>query len=571
MLSEPNATKKAGPSSDSSLKFLIEPEPWLRVFVRNLGDCFRPAPAQVWLTARPGDYWADAQVRRPAAWSAIGDSFLAHLLAASGIIALTVLWLNQPRMVTPEITESRHIENYQISEYLPSVNPNKPEPPRRRVAQKADPEYAPQEIISVHVNHQSIRQTIVNPVSPKLLSQDIPLPNIVAWTPPPAIAPVAPNHPLRQLPLTAPPVVPPAEQTAQRNLNALEFPVQPQVVAPPEAPVQRNLSAVNVPAEMQAAVAPSQSAAQRRLGDINLAMSAPTVEAPKLPVPEQQAGGGRQPSQAAQTKEPEPVPPAEPVMAGTGKSQARAMGQLLVANVQPVAPAGPMTVPEGNRQGEFAAGPTGHPGATGRPEIAVGNNDSSRGDKDGASSPSNVFISAPPAKVAGGVVVSAPRMAPGPAARPDVPSAGPREITARERIDNQVFGGRTAYSMAENMPNLTSATGSTWIIHFAEMNPGPGAGGDGLSAPSAVNKVDPAYPPSLMRDRVEGTVILYAVIHSDGSVGEVKVLQGVDDRLDENARDALQKWHFRPGTKNGAPVDVEAVVRIPFRAPRKVF
>jgi TonB family protein len=74
-----------------------------------------------------------------------------------------------------------------------------------------------------------------------------------------------------------------------------------------------------------------------------------------------------------------------------------------------------------------------------------------------------------------------------------------------------------------------------------------------------------------MRDRVEGVVILYAVIRSDGTVGDVRVLQGVQDTLDENAREAMQKWHFRPGTKNGAPVDLEAVIKIPFRAPRTVF
>ncbi len=39
-----------------------------------------------------------------------------------------------------------------------------------------------------------------------------------------------------------------------------------------------------------------------------------------------------------------------------------------------------------------------------------------------------------------------------------------------------------------------------------------------------------------MRRNVQGTVTLYAVIRSDGSVGEVRVLQGVDDRLDAYAK-----------------------------------
>jgi TonB family protein len=74
-----------------------------------------------------------------------------------------------------------------------------------------------------------------------------------------------------------------------------------------------------------------------------------------------------------------------------------------------------------------------------------------------------------------------------------------------------------------------------------------------------------------MHDRIEGVVVLYAIIHADGSVGEVRVLEGFDDRLNENARTALTQWRFRPGTKDGRPVDVEAVVRVPFKVPRNSF
>ncbi len=122
--------------------------------------------------------------------------------------------------------------------------------------------------------------------------------------------------------------------------------------------------------------------------------------------------------------------------------------------------------------------------------------------------------------------------------------------------------------MILNMPNLTSAGGS-WIIRFAELHQSekPGA----LTAPVAVSKVDPAYPMELMRKNVEGTVTLYAIIHADGTVADIKVLEGLDDRLDENAKVALAHWHFRPATKNGSAVDLEAVVFIPFRARKTSF
>ncbi|HKR94306.1 MAG TPA: hypothetical protein VJW55_03035, partial [Candidatus Angelobacter sp.] len=50
------------------LQFTLEPEPWLRVFTRNVGDLFRAAPPPVWVTAKPAEYWPDALVHRPVAW-----------------------------------------------------------------------------------------------------------------------------------------------------------------------------------------------------------------------------------------------------------------------------------------------------------------------------------------------------------------------------------------------------------------------------------------------------------------------------------------------------------------------
>jgi TonB family protein len=71
-----------------------------------------------------------------------------------------------------------------------------------------------------------------------------------------------------------------------------------------------------------------------------------------------------------------------------------------------------------------------------------------------------------------------------------------------------------------------------------------------------------------MHEHVTGTVTLYAVIAADGSVADVRILRGVDDRLDAAARDALRHCHFRPATKNGLAVALEAVIRIPFEVHR---
>jgi TonB family protein len=136
--------------------------------------------------------------------------------------------------------------------------------------------------------------------------------------------------------------------------------------------------------------------------------------------------------------------------------------------------------------------------------------------------------------------------------------------------ERAVFGGRRFYSLTMNMPNLNSAGGS-WVIRFAELKQDPDSPAADISQPAATRKVDPGYPSQLIRENVAGTVILYAVIRADGTVGNVRVLNGVDNRLDRFAIDAVSQWKFQPATKNGSPVDVEATFKIPFHPPRQGF
>jgi len=82
-----------------------------------------------------------------------------------------------------------------------------------------------------------------------------------------------------------------------------------------------------------------------------------------------------------------------------------------------------------------------------------------------------------------------------------------------------------------------------------------------------VRKIDPKYPPTLIDERVEGEVVLYAVIRSDGSVDSIQLVRGIDEQLDANAMDALSRWKFRPAAKQGTPVELEAIVHIPFHPP----
>jgi outer membrane biosynthesis protein TonB len=52
-------------------------------------------------------------------------------------------------------------------------------------------------------------------------------------------------------------------------------------------------------------------------------------------------------------------------------------------------------------------------------------------------------------------------------------------------------------------------------------------------------------------------------------VDSIQLVKGVDPQLDGNAMRALAQWKFHPALRNGEPIDLEAIVHIPFRLPER--
>lgn len=80
-------------------------------------------------------------------------------------------------------------------------------------------------------------------------------------------------------------------------------------------------------------------------------------------------------------------------------------------------------------------------------------------------------------------------------------------------------------------------------------------GGD-VKAPVATYRVDPAYTEVARKARIEGIVIIEAIIDQNGNVTDARILKGLPLGLDQAALEAVKKWKFRPGTLNGQPVPV---------------
>jgi TonB family protein len=93
------------------------------------------------------------------------------------------------------------------------------------------------------------------------------------------------------------------------------------------------------------------------------------------------------------------------------------------------------------------------------------------------------------------------------------------------------------------------------------------APGNGVSWPTVVYEERPKYTPDALKAKIQGTVHLEIVILPDGTVGEVRVTRSLDKTygLDEAAIAAAKKWRFKPGLRNGVPVQTKVELILEFR------
>jgi len=105
------------------------------------------------------------------------------------------------------------------------------------------------------------------------------------------------------------------------------------------------------------------------------------------------------------------------------------------------------------------------------------------------------------------------------------------------------------------------------------VGPGEGGGfgggafriGGGVSAPVPIFKPEPEYSEEARKAKFQGTVMLAIVVDTDGKAKDIRVVRSLGMGLDEKAIEAVAKWRFKPGYKDGKPVPVKANVEVNFR------
>ncbi len=397
-----------------------------------------------------------------------------------------------------------------------------------------------QAIIATSPHAKSSKQIIWRPVPKIEIKQDLPAPNVVLRS-------------ATSIPLPAPPpreyrkFVQPnvegvhAEQPnvslltpngdvrfAPPSARALDMPMPREFVPPPPSDKPARLA---VPVDVGDIARPDASVA----GSTGARMALPEgLGAPSL------SRGAPPPSNA---------PPGAEANAGNGRAD------IAVASLTP----GTGPVPDGARAGAFSKAPNLGEPASG--DVKGGLNVPNLTIREDRSKP----VDAPHVSANRKVVMYADKVRTLPASTLSVPLR-PASRTIPRAIDAR-FPGRNVYTMVIPIENFAPYSGD-WILWFAER--GPTSGDTPLvRAPLPLRKfesVDPVLPGAHTELRVQVT----CTINYEGKIVDVKVLRSVSPGVEQAVMRDLAEWEFKPATRDRAPIDVDAVIEIPYSLPPQI-
>jgi protein TonB len=400
--------------------------------------------------------------------------------------------------------------------------------------------------------------------------------------------PVHPNHPRQTLinpaaPAEAPKLLPAMPNVVQ--IAASQAPARPHMEISEKTLAQLHPKAAKSAASTDAPT-PELVNLEQHTAALSIATSTNGPARPKLQINPASAPRVAEHSQSGDNS-------AAPDVPLSGAANSSATSTLIALSAAPAPPSPSIPIPQGNLAARVAISPEGTPGASGTsPSVTTGagsGGGSGSGTSGNGAGNNSIGISITGGNPKPNANVSGLGGTPGKLAlpksqsilkRPDSNASieDPPERTGPPNFatlapgakPEQIFSTKHVYSMNVNMPNLNSATGS-WIIHFSELHLADPAHRLGeVTSPVPLRKVDPKYPNDLALEHVEGEVILYGVIRHDGTVDSIQKIRGIDPQLDANSVEAFAQWKFEPATRDGRPVDVEAVVHIPFKTAQRI-
>ena len=148
------------------------------------------------------------------------------------------------------------------------------------------------------------------------------------------------------------------------------------------------------------------------------------------------------------------------------------------------------------------------------------------------------------------------------------PRAIPKEVTVFKEAElppdiinnnqNQgVFGGIPGQGlMAGNGPGVPPPPKPATPARIKQ--------GGAVTAASIITQTKPEYPPLARQARIQGTVVLHAIIDKEGRVSQLEVVSG-HPLLVQSAIEAVKQWRYKPTQLNGDPVEVDTTIQVTFQ------
>jgi TonB family protein len=134
-----------------------------------------------------------------------------------------------------------------------------------------------------------------------------------------------------------------------------------------------------------------------------------------------------------------------------------------------------------------------------------------------------------------------------PATRNGVPVTAVTQIDVDFRLPPRTHDAAGVFNEVESIVTLSKA--------FATPE---------ITPPILIHRVEPKYSPEALQKKYQGTVLLRATVHKDGSVTVDEVVRKLGLGLDESAVQALEQWKFRAGARNGEPISVQTQIAVHF-------
>jgi protein TonB len=139
----------------------------------------------------------------------------------------------------------------------------------------------------------------------------------------------------------------------------------------------------------------------------------------------------------------------------------------------------------------------------------------------------------------------------------------PPPMMATGGVVGGVPGGIPGGQLGGVIGGIVNATNLAAVPKFQPVIPQRVRISQGVTKGLLIQRIEPTYPPLARSARVQGDVILSAVIDTNGQIQNLQLVSG-HPMLVPAALDAVKKWRYKPYLLNGSPVEVETTITVIF-------